>query len=216
MRSPRAFTLIELLMAIAVVAVLAAILFPVFAKARESARRAVCASNMRQLGLATNAYLEDWDGRYPWAWDPELVHKEGRGPALRDVLMLYVQNQRVWECPSDIGETFPNGPNGRRERTPPFYDSRMQVGSSSYYYPGIGWEQRYLGQVGGVASAKLPRPSLIWWLSEFRPWHGPYRPTDEWSVSPGRYNLLYCDGHIAQRTMRQRGRDMVQGWAKPR
>src|SRR5437868_5965640 len=60
-QSVRAFTLIELLVVIAIIAVLAAILFPVFAQARESARQTMCASNMRQLGLAMRMYLTDYD-----------------------------------------------------------------------------------------------------------------------------------------------------------
>ncbi len=59
----RGFTLIELLVVIAIIAVLAAILFPVFAQAREKARQANCASNMRQLALAGELYLQDW-GEY--------------------------------------------------------------------------------------------------------------------------------------------------------
>jgi prepilin-type N-terminal cleavage/methylation domain-containing protein len=45
----RAFTLIELLVVIGLIAVLAALLFPVFAQTRETARRVTCASNMRQI-----------------------------------------------------------------------------------------------------------------------------------------------------------------------
>lgn len=56
-----AFTLIELLVVIAIIAILAAILFPVFAQARENARQIMCASNMRQIGLAARMYLVDYD-----------------------------------------------------------------------------------------------------------------------------------------------------------
>ena len=59
------FTLIELLVVIAIIAILAAILFPVFASARENARRAVCVSNEKQLGLAFVQYSQDYDEVLP-------------------------------------------------------------------------------------------------------------------------------------------------------
>jgi prepilin-type N-terminal cleavage/methylation domain-containing protein/prepilin-type processing-associated H-X9-DG protein len=63
----RGFTLIELLVVIAIIAILAAILFPVFAQARESARKASCTSNMKQIGLAMIMYAGDFDETLPWA-----------------------------------------------------------------------------------------------------------------------------------------------------
>ena len=57
----KGFTLIELLVVIAIIAILAAILFPVFAQARESARRASCLSNLRQMTNAFLMYVQDYD-----------------------------------------------------------------------------------------------------------------------------------------------------------
>src|SRR6478672_9290490 len=62
---PSGFTLIELLVVIAIIAILAAILFPVFARARESARRATCLSNLKQLGTSFQMYAQDWEETYP-------------------------------------------------------------------------------------------------------------------------------------------------------
>lgn len=64
-RGRDAFTLIELLVVIAIIAILAAILFPVFAQAREKARGTSCLSNLKQIGLGINMYIQDYDGNYP-------------------------------------------------------------------------------------------------------------------------------------------------------
>src|SRR5436309_7030957 len=63
-RSP-AFTLLELLVVIALIAILAALLFPVFAQAREKARSAACMSNLKQIGSAWMIYTQDYDEMFP-------------------------------------------------------------------------------------------------------------------------------------------------------
>jgi prepilin-type N-terminal cleavage/methylation domain-containing protein len=110
MRRQRAFTLIELLVVIAIIAILAAILFPVFAQAREKARGAACLSNLKQIGLATAMYLQDYDNCYPSQQRNGVNVNLPGGPIVytnteqnyMDELYPYVRNTRVFTCPSDV------------------------------------------------------------------------------------------------------------------
>jgi len=115
----RAFTLIELLVVIAIIAILAAILFPVFARARAAARRTVGISNMKQIGLGTMMYIQDYDERFPnYNWG-EMCCKEDNGGCpgkvsgdspdwanfvnspWYDAILPYVKNTGVFQDPSD-------------------------------------------------------------------------------------------------------------------
>jgi len=88
----RGFTLIELLVVIAIIAILASILFPVFAKAREKARQATCNSNIRQLSLAIQMYVQDNNNLYPGLDGASWVNK----------IAPYVgASQKMFNCPSD-------------------------------------------------------------------------------------------------------------------
>ena len=77
------FTLIELLVVIAIIAILAAILFPVFARARESARRTSCISNLKQLALGTMMYAQDYDETYPMSYQDAVAREVEVGIDLR-------------------------------------------------------------------------------------------------------------------------------------
>jgi prepilin-type N-terminal cleavage/methylation domain-containing protein/prepilin-type processing-associated H-X9-DG protein len=91
----RGFTLIELLVVIAIIAILAAILFPVFARARENARRSSCQSNMKNIGLAFQQYLQDYDELFPQG-----VVTYNAGWASYE-LQPYIKSTQVFTCPSD-------------------------------------------------------------------------------------------------------------------
>lgn len=204
----------EILFVIAIIAVLAAILFPVFSRAREGGRRTQCISNMRQLGVATRTYMDDFDDRYPWAYYPDVIYFDGATPCIREVLTPYIRNDAIWKCPSDIGETFWCGQGGMGCRTYPYFDPRRKVGSTSYGYAGAGMSRCSIGELAGLPASAVKRPSLCWMICEGRPWHGSYRPSESVFDSPGLYNVLYCDGHVAKKTLRQRDADETAAWIR--
>ncbi|MBI3947262.1 MAG: DUF1559 domain-containing protein [Armatimonadetes bacterium] len=115
----RGFTLVELLVVIAVVAILAAILMPVFAKARERARQTQCLSNLKQIAAAWQMYAQDHDEtacpayyftsgwRFEHAWDFTLDWGAGNTPKwYRGLLGPYIQSGAVHHCPSFSGEAW--------------------------------------------------------------------------------------------------------------
>ncbi len=127
-RAAKGFTLIELLVVIAIIGILAAMVFPVFARARESARKAVCLSNVKNIALAIQMYLADNnDTLFPTehrqeVYDYFALQPGGRAeredpcymavwanPYLRIPVILdeYVKNRDVWRCPSAKVEHTP-------------------------------------------------------------------------------------------------------------
>jgi len=112
----RAFTLIELLVVIAIIAILAAILFPVFAQAREAARKAACASNLKQVGTAWIMYIQDYDEKIAqanpppdWGHCPTMPGRSQFGGWEGNLIAPYIKNTQVFKCPSSPGFTVNNG-----------------------------------------------------------------------------------------------------------
>ena len=124
MRKYSGFTLIELLVVIGIISLLAALLFPVFEKAREQARATVCLSNMRQVGIGLSLYAQDYDETYPMNRFPDAAHPEGKCALVggsgyplssseessinwRRVMQSYLKSKQVTICPSNPYATTP-------------------------------------------------------------------------------------------------------------
>jgi len=105
----RGFTLIELLVVIAIIAILAAILFPVFAKAKERALQVKCLSNCRQIGLAIQQYIDDWDGsmpRLPMGFHQVWDEPAGQEPGWMKRIDPYMKSRELLRCPADKLHNF--------------------------------------------------------------------------------------------------------------
>ena len=203
-----AFTLVELLVVIAVIVILASILFPVFARARENARRAACQSNMKQLGLAYMQYTQDYDEKLPHI-DPsatDAVQDFGNTGSLSNPyrsLQPYAKSTGIYHCPSAVSSTVAS------------YAVVPGVSDASYYENGvITWiGLAAIGQASGlILTHEAPLRTNSWGqrpttrsatfciganAGKFAYWH--YTPSGVTQYDMRHFdgaNILYADGHV--------------------
>lgn len=93
--------MIEILVVVAIIAVLASMLMPALQKAREKSRQAVCMNNLRQIGIAFIMYLDDYNGEFPWQEENDINNANGIYYWFGLLNERYLHNRKVFRCPSD-------------------------------------------------------------------------------------------------------------------
>ena len=97
----RAFTLIELAIVTAIIAILTGLLLPAISRSRELGRSAVCLNNLHQIGIGLQIYVQDNQNMLPVMYDRPLTNTPP-GPAINQVLLPYLNGvSNIFHCPSD-------------------------------------------------------------------------------------------------------------------
>jgi prepilin-type N-terminal cleavage/methylation domain-containing protein len=190
MRKGKGFTLVELLVVISIISLLMGILMPGLNKVRAKAKREACRSNLRQIGVAFQTYLDDNSNIMPLAsalpWDITDTCDIHYAPPITKFILPELRGEKgVFICPADTVQRY-----------------YLRAGNTSYYYNGrrqemFGWTDGLGGT--GIAASNEMREGIkgkdIDVLSDFDPIHP--GKTGTYRTRKGQKNYLYADWHIS-------------------
>lgn len=171
MKSCRAFTILELLVVLAIVALLASLAVPEFNRFLDQARSTACAGNLRNIGIAVRGYISDHDGTFPVIeTNPEepIYPEEVEARGMLETLEDYGITLNTLRCQSDVA-----GPN--------YFAAR---GTSYEWRPLIDGENSLNPLMFTRRGERRVSPARVRICMDIAPVHG------------GRHNLLYGDGRI--------------------
>ena len=199
-RDPRAFSLIELLIVIVIIVMLTSILLPSLRRAKVITQQTICASNLRQISIAMQYYLEDNNSTYPCSQDPVSTSPfywlwMGRG--WRALVGPYIsesisaENPSVLFCPSDsAAQTQYESTSYAYSMS--FYHSPKQIDAMSSP------ADTYSNPVPSIAQQEIdvafPAQKIL--MGEWTSNHEPALQDNGWWCWEGSRNFLLADGSI--------------------
>jgi prepilin-type N-terminal cleavage/methylation domain-containing protein/prepilin-type processing-associated H-X9-DG protein len=222
----RGFTLIELLVVIAIIAILAGLLLPALAQGKSQAQSTQCKSNLRQMGIATQMYVDDNADKLPYAW---ATGHDPNANNFQNLLIKYIKASAfragtattnsdfaaiVYKCPVRLLENhWQNFRNYNGTGNPWKISYGMNQFTSSDYPDGmtaLGYPRGTTAKMSTVRdpantlliadlSHLLNNPAVI----HFRPSDVGFKHGGKMHQATGRANVVFMDGHVEGRSSKQ-------------
>jgi prepilin-type N-terminal cleavage/methylation domain-containing protein len=186
MKTRPAFTLIEMLVTVAVIGILSSILLAALSRSKEEGKLTLCASNLKQVNLALRLYADDWSDSLPVLPEPNSF-PNGVGAYYKQLVKGYLglsgpasSSEKIFICPSDPAEW-----------------TNINHAFSSYTFNGYEVSGDAIPRITGQKFAAIINPTKGVLTGEFTAfWGGAWHPFSSPNRPDAQNELSYVDGHL--------------------